>query len=527
MFTLPKFLKKIIVSFLVFIVLFLSFSGSVKAQTSWYTPSYQEFSKKVNDGGENAIFGERYTQAQVWWIIWSLFSFIREAPIPEDIKPCVKITDLPGFMNCIKESPWIKGIAASSSPQKNIVELILEDRPISAITYFKDVGKRIKLVPEVNAQTGFGFTALNPILMLWKGARDITYGLMVIAIIALSFMVMFKVKLNPQTSITIQSAIPKVVIALILITFSYAIAGLLIDLMFVAIGIISAAMYTSKAWSTLPLAPQTPVDFFNLLTRGPAGFTGIFGFVIRYWVGFIVTMIAITLSAATASLVFTFLGGFLGTILSIISILILLYNAIRVIFMLFKALAQVLLGTIFAPFQILLGVVIPGAGFGGWLRSYISNLVVFPITGLLFVLASLFLAMALSAAGKGIINNITTFSAAPTGIAAGWPPLLGTGDPETTTAIIFLGTSFVIMTIIPKTVELIQALIKGQPFNYGAALSEATISPFANAIKLGSTIGEVGKIITTQFGTKNPNDPNSGIITGLRTNLQKGTPQSP
>ena len=49
---------------------------------------------------------------------------------------------------------------------------------------------------------------------------------------------MFRAKINPQTVVTIQSAIPKAVVALILVTFSYAIAGLMIDLMYLLIGLI-------------------------------------------------------------------------------------------------------------------------------------------------------------------------------------------------------------------------------------------------------------------------------------------------
>ena len=42
-------------------------------------------------------------------------------------------------------------------------------------------------------------------------------------------MIMFRSKLNPQTSVSIQLALPKIVVSLILVTFSYAfIAWLLI-----------------------------------------------------------------------------------------------------------------------------------------------------------------------------------------------------------------------------------------------------------------------------------------------------------
>jgi len=55
----------------------------------------------------------------------------------------------------------------------------------------------------------------------------------------MAFMIMFRVRISPQTVITVQSALPKIIFTLILITFSYAIAGFLIDLMYVVIGIFS------------------------------------------------------------------------------------------------------------------------------------------------------------------------------------------------------------------------------------------------------------------------------------------------
>jgi len=52
-------------------------------------------------------------------------------------------------------------------------------------------------------------------------------------------MIMFRIKINPQTAITIQLALPKLIITLLLITFSYAIAGFMIDIFYLIWGIIT------------------------------------------------------------------------------------------------------------------------------------------------------------------------------------------------------------------------------------------------------------------------------------------------
>jgi hypothetical protein len=65
-------------------------------------------------------------------------------------------------------------------------------------------------------------------------------------------MIMFRAKLNPQTVISVENALPKIVVALLLITFSFAIAGFLIDLMYISIGII-AVLFSN--------APNVPADY--------------------------------------------------------------------------------------------------------------------------------------------------------------------------------------------------------------------------------------------------------------------------
>ena len=64
-------------------------------------------------------------------------------------------------------------------------------------------------------------------------------------------MIMFRVKINPQTVVSLQTMIPKLVTTLILITFSFAIAGLVIDMIYVfllaIIGLLSTSQFISNA----------------------------------------------------------------------------------------------------------------------------------------------------------------------------------------------------------------------------------------------------------------------------------------
>src|SRR3990167_11023854 len=120
------------------------------------------------------------------------------------------------------------------------------NHPASGVEYIASKLHDMGIVPEAYAQgEGFGFATLKPIESLWAASRNAAYALMTVAIVILAFLVMFRAKISPQASVTIQSAIPRVIVGLLLITFSFAIAGFVIDLAYVVIGIISALVAAS------------------------------------------------------------------------------------------------------------------------------------------------------------------------------------------------------------------------------------------------------------------------------------------
>ncbi|MGB4966253.1 MAG: hypothetical protein WBO77_04055, partial [Microgenomates group bacterium] len=107
--------------------------------------------------------------------------------------------------------------------------------PASGIAYIQHSFQDAGFITRANAAEGVGFTSLRPFLPVWKAFRNMAYMILVIVIIVLGFMIMFQYKIDSHTIISVQSALPRIVIALLVITFSYAIAGLMIDLMYVII----------------------------------------------------------------------------------------------------------------------------------------------------------------------------------------------------------------------------------------------------------------------------------------------------
>ena len=480
-----KNMKKIILSLLVALQLLITSAGflatPIRAEEEatagpWYNQTFPQWYNKVYDKENADIFGERYTAAQVQWIIFGIASLLINSTNNPEIVTCLISGDI---NNCnIKE--FFDKLALPKFEARNkssdFYAFMSKDRPLSAVSYVKNTARKFNIIPEAQAQTGIGFNSLDPVLPLWRGVRNMAFGLFVIATVALAFMIMFRVKISPQVIITAQSALPKIALSIILVTFSYAIAGLLVDLMYVFIGLISTMS------SGIPLFGK--IATFESLTVGPAN-TGIFGWIVLYAIFFSFTLLAsifLSTNSVLGGLVLPFIMLF--ALIAIIILFIMLFlSFFKILWLLFRTFANILISTIFAPLQITFGVLSPSSGFGAWIKGYISNLVIFPITGTLFALSLTLLLSAISYLANNVSSPLSVAIATifggtipqPGDTSKGWPPLLGSSDGSI--ALAWIGASLAVLAIIPKVNELVQSLLQGKPFAYGSAIGEAVKDP--------------------------------------------------
>ncbi len=326
------------------------------------------------------------------------------------------------------------------------------------VAFFRDMGQSLGFIPKQAYAQGVGFSGLAPLLGLWKAFRNIAYTLLAIVMIVIGFMVMFRKKIDPKTVVTVQNALPRVVVTLLLITFSYAIVGLLIDVMYLVIlialaiigssgvqGINTAQLqtnYVSGGLGQLINAVFSPLSAFGggagasavgvgvgLGTAVGAFFT-IFTGPIGPVIGALVAAIGYGVGAAGSLLSGQSVGlALISPLLAFVFAIGLLFAVIRIFLMLLGAYMQIILAVILGPIQILLDAV-PGAnGFNAWLINLVSNLMVFPITIILLAIAGV------------ISQNIGTTSL--------WePPLLPGGSAEIIRAIIGIGIVMQIPTIV-------------------------------------------------------------------------------
>jgi len=330
--------------------------------------------------------------------------------------------------------------------------------PVSSVEYFADLGSKLGIAKPAYAQ-GVGFSGLSNLLPLWKAFRDVSYFFFVIIFIVIGLAIMFRVKLDPKTVITVQNALPKMVITLILITFSYAIAGLMIDLIYVLINIGIVAIgrtgwigdaagiaYEQGKYTNLSLIEGVGL----VIGTGAEALNG----VLSGWLG------SLSMEAILGMIGFH-LAGFIGLtagialLLAIIAI-ISLYCIFKLFLALIMCYINIILSVITAPIQIMLGI-LPGSeqNFNSWFKNLMANILAFPAVTLVILLGWL------------LVNQ-----EGPT-----WaPPIIGTG--RALTGILGFG----MLLLLPKIPDMIKNAFKMKPSGYGTAIAE----PLQAAYKVGA-----------------------------------------
>lgn len=291
---------------------------------------------------------------------------------------------------------WIPGGAVGYTNQ---MVASLYNQPASGIEYLAQMKDNFLGKPAY-AQ-GVGFKGLQPILPLWRAFRNIVYILSSIVFIFIGIMIMLRVKISPQAVVNIQNAIPQIITTLILVTFSYAIAGLIIDFSYLLQGVGLAVLFNAMGkglnqniipgilsdtytFSTLSVANLgTATNLF--MSALPAGAFVVMSLIVGAIAG---AMLALVPGANVAAPFVAFGGGAL--IILLIIMIFIIVSTIKFFFGLVKCYVNILFKIILAPFEIGMGA-IPGTkiGINTWLSELIANVAVFPISLLFLVMINL------------------------------------------------------------------------------------------------------------------------------------------
>ncbi len=278
---------------------------------------------------------------------------------------------------------------------------------------------------------GYSFLRATGVAGLWGVTRNMSYLFLAIILVISGFMVMFRQKINGQVMVSIYNTIPNIIIALVLITFSFAIVGLLININTTVVYALARSFFPPEYreayfdsvggsfLSNFAIFMETaayiisPVPAFTkLINKLPSGLSlGVNAFVSM---GFLAAFAAIPVLGVIFGS-----QTFMGPLLLLISMLITLTAAIKIYFAMLKQYFMLLLNIILMPLAIAFGA-LPGQGH---LTKNIFLKIIKNLLSMQFITFFVNLAMFLSTTPS---LNISIFKGSYLG-GGGNPALKGSG----------------------------------------------------------------------------------------------------
>lgn len=241
------------------------------------------------------------------------------------------------IMNTTKTAYMYKGkpadlLAVDSSLigiSNRIQNTVLRDPiAVNLAYYWRSQVAKIPFVGKTYAAVTLGkndMAIINAALNVWKACRDISLGFMAVILMYTGLMIVMRKKVNPQLVVTVQYAIPKIIIGLILILFSYPIG----------------AAITGLSWGLFRSSTEIVVDALYPLASSSAFANQV--------------MLALVIGALKMGF-FSGIGFLLVILVAVAAIIILIIVYIKALIIYIK----MVFSTIIAPFEFALGTV-PGS----------------------------------------------------------------------------------------------------------------------------------------------------------------------
>jgi hypothetical protein len=341
------------------------------------------------------------------------------------------LTNILGPVNEESEDSKINGAVPGLT---NLIAEMYHNKPASTHVYVADLMQSAKIIPQTQAQ-GLGFSALNPILGVWKTFRNISYFLFVIIFIVIGFMIMLRHKISGQTVVTIEQAVPNIIVALLFVTFSYAIAGLMIDfmylIMYLIIGLFSGSADMMN-YNIIKLGQRLITEAVESPWKSDA---------VKVLVG----------AAGLHGGVYEFITSLTLAVILAIAVL---FGVFKLFLELLKSYISIILSVSFSPIFLMIGAIPGQNAFGKWFKNLVGNLAAFPAVLLLLLVQT-------------VIKENTSMGKAEGGFMP--PFLLGAGFGGALPAVVAIG----ILLAMPEVVKKIKETIGASEGVFGELAGEA------------------------------------------------------
>ncbi|MBP9819609.1 hypothetical protein KBC79_02615 [Candidatus Woesebacteria bacterium] len=296
-------------------------------------------------------------------------------------------------------------------------------------TYVADILNSAHISTPAYAQ-GIGFASLDPVLELWKTFRNVAYMFFVIIFIIIGFLIMFRAKISGQTAVTAQQAIPTIIVSLLFVTFSYAIAGFMIDLMYLSMFLILGIF--SKTFSNNPnIVNYNIIELAGTLWGATVDF--------RQNID-VATNIIASLGANEVNSIVRGFGVAGGITMTLVLAVIVVIGTFKLFFELLKSYASIVVSVVTSPIILMMGA-IPGKNpFWPWLWDLLGNLSAFPMVLMVVVL-------------------FYEFTEAANGIQGGFMPpfLIARGQPGAIASLMGLALIIALPEIVKETKKAVGA----------------------------------------------------------------------
>ncbi len=226
-------------------------------------------------------------------------------------------------------------------------------------------------------QNGYDELMDSGIAPLWGTIRNIAYVFFVVIMIIVGFMIMFRSKIGGQTLVSLGNFLPGLITSLVLITFSFAIAGLLIDIGAVVTSLIAGIYGTDNVFGINSIGEMMKglitgeVTNVENVAGATAGGSALITAIVQFGIGGAFAATAAPIAAGV---------GIIALLVILLIIGIVFVGAIKVVITLYKAYFGILLGVIVGPIQIMIGS-FPGKSYStsNWFKSLVKNVLTFPM----------------------------------------------------------------------------------------------------------------------------------------------------
>lgn len=248
-----------------------------------------------------------------------------------------------------------------------------------------------------------GEVVIAPAQSAWEGVRDATYGFFMLIMIVIGFMIMLRKQIAPRIVVSFTAALPRIVMGLILITFSFSLIALAFDV----VGVFGSealltALRRTPGWDTPPLVTT------------PEQYGGVVGTVLGPGAAELIGESLVTIFASVGDLEQAGPGDAFKTLVcAVLFLLVLAFALFAVAIQLIFRIAKLLIKAILSPLIFLLGT-LPGqeGSITNFAKGLIADCAAFPAIAFMLGIIRLFLREVMvghepaATIKQGIVGNV-------------------------------------------------------------------------------------------------------------------------